>query len=131
MEEARKQALTKAVSGESFARLMGIRLVEVGDGHAVCEMAYGDGMDNMHGGAHDGAVFSLIGEAFEVSSNSYGMTAVALNMNVNYIKPAKKGLLRAESVEVNRGRKTATYRVTVEDQEGLVAVCQALASLKK
>jgi acyl-CoA thioesterase len=131
MEEARKQALTKAVSGEPFARLMGIRLVEVGDGRALCEMEYGEGMDNMHGGAHDGAVFSLIGEAFEVSSNSHGTTAVALNMNVNYIKPARKGLLRAESVEVNRGRKTATYRITVEDGEGLVAVCQALASLKK
>ena len=131
MEEARKQALLKAVSGEPFVRLMDIRLVEVGDGRAVCEMEYRQAMDNMHAGAHDGAVFSLIGEAFEVSSNSYGQTAVALNMNVNYIKPAKKGLLRAESVEVNRGRKTATYKITVEDREGLVAVCQALASLKK
>jgi acyl-CoA thioesterase len=131
MEEDRKRAFMRIVSEEPFARLMDIRLVEVGEGYAVCEMEYKNAMDNMHGTAHGGAVFSLIDEAFEISSNSHGTTAVALNMNVTYVKPAKRGsLLRARSTEINRGRKTATYHITVEDGEGLIAVCQALVYRK-
>ena len=132
MEDARRQAFRKIVSGEPFAQLMEIRLVDVDDGYALCEMEYKESMDNIHGTAHGGAVFSLIDEAFEISSNSHGTTAVALNMNITYIKPAKKNsLLRAKSTETNKGRKTATYYITVEDSDGLVAICQALVYRKK
>jgi len=132
MDQARKGVFMKAVSEEPFATLMRIRLVEVDEGYAVCEMEYRGHMDNLHGTAHGGAVFSLIDEAFEISSNSHGTAAVALNMNVTYVKPAKKGsVLRATSRETSRGRKTATYSINVEDGEGLVATCQALVYRKK
>ena len=131
MNQDRIGAFVKSVSEEPFARLMGIRLAEVGEGYAVCEMEYTETMDNLHGMAHGGAVFSLIDEAFEISSNSHGTVAVALNMNVTYIKPAKKNsMLRARSQEISRGRKTASYHITVEDNEGPIAVCQALVSRK-
>ena len=132
MDQARKGAFMKKVAEEPFARLMRIRLADVDEGYALCEMEYGDHMDNIHGMAHGGAVFSLIDEAFEISSNSHGTAAVALNMNVTYVKPAIKGsVLRAESKETSRGRKTATYSITVTDREGLVATCQALVYRKK
>jgi acyl-CoA thioesterase len=132
MDRDKEQAFMDKVSEEPFARLAAIRLVEVGDGYALCEMGCTEAMDNIHGTAHGGAVFSLVDEAFEVSSNSRGNVAVALNMNVTFIKPALKGaVLRARSTEVSRGAKTATYKITVEDGEGLVAVCQALAYVKR
>ena len=40
-------------------------------------------------------------------------------------------MLRARSQEISRGRKTASYQITVEDDEGLIAVCQALVYRKK
>jgi acyl-coenzyme A thioesterase PaaI-like protein len=53
-------------------------------------------------------------------------------MNVTFIKPVLKGaVLRARSTEASRGAKTATYQITVEDGEGLVAICQALAYVKR
>ncbi len=132
MDRDKERAFMDKVSEEPFARLAGIRLVEVGDGYALCEMDCTEAMDNIHGIAHGGAVFSLVDEAFEISSNSRGNVAVALNMNVAFIKPALKGaVLRARSTEVSRGAKTATYKITVEDGEGLVAVCQALAYVKR
>ena len=132
MDQARREAFMRAVSEEPFARLMHIRLVEVDEGYAVCEMEYREHMDNIHRMAHGGALFSLIDEAFEISSNSHGTAAVALNMNITYVKPAAKGsLLRAESRETSRGRKTATYSITIQDGEGLVATCQALVYRKK
>jgi len=131
MEAWKRDAFMRKVAEEPFSRLLNITLVEVREGYALCEMLYSDSLDNIHGIAHGGAVFSLIDEAFEISSNSHGTVALALNMNMTYIKPAKKNsLLRAESKEVSKGRRTATYQITVEDSEGLVATCQALVYRK-
>ena len=132
MDERAKKAFMAKVLEEPFAQFLGIRLVDVDEGYALCEMRYREEMDNIHRTAHGGAVFSLIDEAFEISSNSHGTTAVALNMNITYIKPAaRNSMLRAESKEMNRGRKTATYHITVYDDEGLIALCQALVYRKK
>lgn len=120
------------MSNEPFAGMLNIRLVEVDEGYAVCEMEYGDNLDNIHGTAHGGAIFSLIDETFEISSNSHGPAAVALNVNVSYLRPATKGdTLRATSSEICRQARTALYRIIVEDRTGVVAVCQALAYQKK
>lgn len=131
MDAVRKQAFMKKVSEEPFPKLLDIRLVDVKEGYALCEMRYTDAMDNIHNMAHGGAIFSLIDEAFEISSNSHGTIAMALNMNITYVKPAiKNSMLQAESTEISRGRKTASYYITVKDSAGLVAVCQALVYRK-
>jgi acyl-CoA thioesterase len=131
MEGWKREAFFRKVAEEPYSKLLNIKLVDVREGYALCEMPYADVLDNIHGIAHGGAVFSLIDEAFEISSNSHGTVALALNMNMTYIKPAvKNSLLRAESKEVSRGRRTATYQITVEDSEGLVATCQALVYRK-
>ena len=131
MEGRKREAFFRKVAEEPFSKLLNIKLVDVREGYALCEMPYTDALDNIHGIAHGGAVFSLIDEAFEISSNSHGTVALALNMNMTYIKPAvKNSLLRTESKEVSRGRRTATYQITVEDSEGLVATCQALVYRK-
>ncbi len=131
MEAWKRDAFFREVAKEPYSKLLNIRLVDVQEGYALCEMDYTDALDNLHGIAHGGAVFSLIDEAFEISSNSHGTVALALNMNMTYIKPAvKNSLLRAESREVSKGRRTATYQITVHDSEGLVATCQALVYRK-
>ncbi len=131
MDEARRQAFFRKVEQEPYPGLLNIRLVDVKEGYALCEMTYTDAMDNIHGMAHGGAIFSLIDQAFEISSNSHGTMAMALNMNVTYTRAATKGtVLRAESTEMSRGKRTATYHITVTDDKGLIAVCQALVYRK-
>lgn len=131
MEDWKKAAFHNKVSEEPFAKLLKITLKEVKEGYAVCEMEYTEQMDNIYGSAHGGAIFSLIDEAFEISSNSHGTIAVALNINVTYMKtPKKNTLLRAESKEINRTRRTASYEITVRDDNNLIAVCQALVYRK-
>ena len=56
VDKERKSAFAGRVSDEPFAGLLGIRLVEVGDGYAVCEMAYKEAFDNILGMAHGGAI---------------------------------------------------------------------------
>ncbi|MBP8626910.1 MAG: PaaI family thioesterase [Syntrophorhabdales bacterium] len=131
MDEKKKSLYFKKVEEEPYPKLLGIRLLDVDEGYALCEMRYTGDMDNIYGNTHGGALFSLIDEAFEISSNSHESIAVALNMNITYMKPPKKDtLLRAESKEINRTRRTASYYITVRDDESLIAVCQALVYIK-
>lgn len=131
MEESKKAIYFKKVQEEPLARLLNIRLKDVDDGYALCEMEFTDSMENIYGAAHGGAIFSLIDEAFEISSNSHDNVAVALNMNITYMKaPKKNSTLTAESREINRTRKTASYYITVQEGADLIAVCQALVYVK-
>ena len=131
MEEWGKNVFLKKVQDEPFAKLLNIQLKDVNEGYALCEMEYTEQMDNIYGMAHGGAIFSLIDEAFEISSNSHGTIAVALNINVTYMRPPKKNtLLTAESREINRTRRTASYQITVKDENNLIASCQALVYVK-
>ena len=131
MDSKKREAYFERVEREPFARLLNIKLKEVSDGYALCEMEYTEQMDNIYGSAHGGAMFSLIDEAFEISSNSHDNIAVALNMNITYMRPPKKNtVLTAESKEINRTKKTASYYITVQDSENLIAVCQALVFVK-
>ncbi len=131
MEAGKKERYFKKVKEEPYAKLLNIRLKDVGEGYALCEMEFTAEMENIYRGAHGGALFSLIDEAFEISSNSHENIAVALNMNVTYMRPPKKNtLLQAESKEVHRTRRTASYNITVRDDTNLIAVCQALVFVK-
>jgi acyl-CoA thioesterase len=125
-------AVSRRVETEPYARKLGMRLLELGPGHAVVEMPVHEELSNIFGMIHGGAIFSLIDEAFQVSCNSHGTVALALNVNVTYHQPPlNKGMLRAESVELHRSKRTATYEIRVtDDEENLIASCLALAYRK-
>ena len=130
MDEAVKQAIFAAVENEPFARALGLKLIELETGRAVVDMNYDPKtMNNLFGRAHGGAVFALIDEAFEAVCQTDGILTIALNVNVTYLSsPGEKTRLRAEAIEINRTRKTATMEIKVRDRDGrLVAACQALA----
>ncbi len=131
MDEKKRAAILQRAAEEPFPGLLNIKLKDLAEGYALCEMPYTDQMDNIYGSAHGGAIFSLIDEAFEVSSNSHENIAVALNMNVTYMKPPRKNtVLTAESRETHRTRRTATYYIEVRCEADLIAVCQALVYVK-
>jgi len=128
MDEKIRSAIFKQIEKESFAKKLGLLLVDVQEGCAKFEMRFTEDLENMFGMAHGGAIFSLMDAAFEVASNSHGTMAVALNMNINYLaSPAKGALLTAEAREINKTRRTATYDIRAADDSGkLLATCQAL-----
>lgn len=130
MDSELKIAICRAVEREPFARALGLRLIELDLGRSVIEMTYRpDLMANIYARTHGGALFALIDEAFETAAQTHGIIAVALNVNVTYVRPPEAGeLLQAEAVEVSLTRKTANYAIKVIDSQGrLIATCQALA----
>jgi len=130
MDERLKNAIMRAVEQEPLARRFGMELVALDTGRSVVEMTYEPPcMGNLYQRAHGGAVYSLMDEAFETASQTHGTIAVALNVNVTYVaSPDRRTRLRAEAMEINRTKKTATYDIKVFDEkEKLIATCQALA----
>jgi acyl-CoA thioesterase len=134
MDDRVKEGILQRVATEPYAKKLGLRLLRLEPGYALVEMDLRDDMTNIFDMTHGGAIFSLIDEAFEISCNTHGTVAVALNITVTYHKPpTKRGVLRAESKEIYRSRKTATYeiRVTEGENNSLIASCQALAYRKE
>ncbi len=128
------EAIRKRVANEPYARKMGLKLLKLEPGYALVEMKLVDNMANIFDMTHGGAIFSLIDEAFEISCNTHGTVAVALNVSVTYHRsPTDRAVLRAESKEIQRSAKTATYDIRVTEGENniLIATCQALAYRKK
>ena len=126
-------ALEKHFAQEPYARIFGIRIVELEEGRALLEMKTTASMNNLFGMTHGGAIFSLVDAAFELAVNSHGTVAVALGVNMNYLNAPLPGeSLRAEGREVNRSRKISACQITVTGEDGrLIATCQALAYRKK
>lgn len=132
MEETTTRILKQQAEEEPFARKLGIKVLEVKPGYALVEMVCTREMENIFRMTHGGAIFTLIDEAFELSCNSHGTVAVALNVNVTYHRgPTPEARLRAEAREVNRTRSTGSYHIRVTDHDDrLIATCQALAFRK-
>ena len=133
MDQEVADAIWKRVAQEPFARKLGLKLVKLEPGYALVEMTLQPDTANIFEMTHGGAIFSLIDEAFELSCNSHGTVAVALSMTVTYHRPPTQGaMLRAESREVYRSRKTGTYDIKVtENEDVLIASCQAVAYRKR
>jgi len=132
MEDRVIAAIKRQVEKESYARKMALKLVALEPGYAVVEMSAQDDNANIFGMTHGGAIFSLIDEAFQASCNAYGTVTVALNMTITYHQAAGNDkILRAESIEIHRSRKIATYDIKVKDDQGvLIASCMAVAYRK-
>jgi acyl-CoA thioesterase len=126
------EAIKKRFPDEPYAGKLGLKLLDLGPGHAVVETKFGEDSANMMGGPHGGAIFSLIDSAFELASNSHGTIAVALHCGVSYLQAPRIGdVLRAEAREVSLSRRIATYFIEVRDSAGdLIATCDAMAYRK-
>ena len=126
-------SIIKRVRDEPYAKKMGIEPVALDAGYSKVKMIFKEDMENMFGMAHGGAIFSLLDEAFEMAANSHGTVAVALSMNITYIKPPSTGdVLYAEAREVSRSGRIGTYAINVKNEgDNLIAICQALAYRKR
>jgi acyl-CoA thioesterase len=113
---------------DTFARHMGIEVIEVKPGYAKAVMPLETSHKNGVGLAHGGAIFGLADVAFGGASNSSGEVALGIVSSINYMSAGKIGPLTAEAKELRRSRRLGHYEVLVFDGNGaLMAVCRATA----
>ena len=122
------------IKKDAFANFLGAEVEIPAPGHSRVSLTVTADMVNFHGMTHGGLIFTLGDMAFAAAGNSHGQTAVALNVNIYFLKASKVGdRLVAEAREVNAGGRTALYEIRVynEDAGDLIASSQDLVYRKK
>lgn len=116
---------------DHFAELLGIQVLEAKDGYAKVSLKIEKNHTNSLGFTHGGTIFSLADYAFAHACNYGDNVAVAVQVNINFLKPSVEGdTLTAEAVRVSDGRTMGLYHVTVKNQEKTVALFSGLAFKK-
>ena len=125
-------ATNPVFANDLFAHHLGIELIEVGEGTARARMVIAEHHHNAVGTVHGGAIFGLADLVFAVACNSRGALAVALNVDISFVKAVRGGVLSAAAVETTCGPRIATYDITVTDGAGdVVALFHGMAYRKR
>lgn len=119
----------KRLEKDAFARLLGIEITEIKPGYASATLKVTPDLLNGEGLTHGGAIFGLADLVFAAASNSHGTLALALNVNISFLKATRAGaVLTAVAREESLTRKTGLYRLEVGDENGeLIALAEGLA----
>lgn len=106
------------IAPDSFARLLGIEVLEAFPTRAVVGAPLESQGFNAHGSAHGGMIFSLADMAFAALAVANDLTCVNAQTSISYVKAGRKGPLRAEARMINPGRKLITCETKVFDADG-------------
>ncbi|MEU1592922.1 hydroxyphenylacetyl-CoA thioesterase PaaI [Streptomyces sp. NPDC005708] len=109
-------------AADRASALLGIELLEQGEGTAVLRMTVTSSMVNGHGIAHGGYLFLFADTAFACACNSHGPVTVAAGADVTFVAPAREGdVLTATAREITRFGRSGIYDVSVVRGETVIA----------
>lgn len=120
----------KVLDAQPFSRLVGARLTEFGEGRAVLELDVRDDLRQQNGFAHGGVISYAADNAITFAAGTaLGPAVLTAGFSIQYVRPAKGGVLRARAEVVHAGRRQAVVRcdlLTVDEEgaETLSAVAQ-------
>lgn len=114
-------ATLESANAIPFIASLGIRLVEIGDRHAVMRVEVGPDHRNYFGGVHGGLIATLVDTVafFPRPLLPSGLAVTTTSLSVSYVRAPKIGdVLTSRSDLLHLGRRTASLTVRVEDQAG-------------
>jgi acyl-CoA thioesterase len=117
--------INNIVEKDSFAKLLGINIISIGEGTASAEMIVTKEHLNGAGTAHGGAIFSLGDTVFGAASNTREGLAMAINVSISFFKAITEGKLTAVAEEISLHKKLATYVIKIyDDSSRIIALFQ-------
>src|SRR5262245_49603621 len=95
---------------DTFARSLGIEIVEAALGRAVTRVRLEERHMNFNGVAHGGLTFTLADAAMGYASNSQGVMSPSIDSHILYSVAVRAGdVLTATAVEISRTAKLSNY----------------------
>ena len=94
--------IKRFTQNDKFASYVGIELLEVSKGRAKAKLDIKPHHMNGAKIVHGAAIFSLADFVFAAASNSHGTLAVAVNVNISFLKGVNQGVLFAEAEEISK-----------------------------
>lgn len=104
-------------SNDQYARLTGVEILEAGKAYCKAMLKIEEKHLNAAGVVQGGAIFTLADLAFAVASNSHGQLALAVNVNITFLKSASAGVLYATACELADPKRLGAYDVMVVNED--------------
>lgn len=118
-DELARACADKMYAEDQASRGLGIKIAEIGPGHARLTMPVRSDMVNGHKICHGGFIFTLADSAFAFACNSYNLRSVAASAEVSFLKPAFEGeMLTAHATERWREGRNGIYDISVTNGTG-------------
>jgi acyl-CoA thioesterase len=107
-----------------FSQWLGLEILKVDIGYCKLQFKIRKEMLNGHGTVQGGVLFSAADSAFAFACNAQGKLTVALEVSINFTKPAfENDLIIIEAQSLHHGYKTGVYDVKVYNEKSeLIAV---------
>ncbi len=121
------EVMRAVASGElpppGIAVLLGMRVVEVGDGLATFELSPDDRMLNPIGSVHGGIAATLLDSCMGCAVHTTlpaGVGYTTAQLNLHYLRSMQPGMgrVRATGTVLHRGRKQSTAEAKLVDADG-------------
>ncbi len=116
-----------------FGELIGLRIVEAGQGRCRSELDATARLHNPHRVVHGGVLFSLADTSMGAALYTVmepAETCSTIEMKMNFIKAVPEGLLECDTVVVRRGRTTAVIESRITCGGELAAVALATYAIR-
>lgn len=122
MSDAYARPETMLRDDRASTELLGMRVVEMSEGHAVVTMDVRGDMLNGHAIIHGGLVFTLADTAFAMACNSEGSVTVSSGAEIVFFAPAHEGDVLTATARLRSARgRSGIYDVEVRSASGLIA----------
>jgi uncharacterized protein (TIGR00369 family) len=116
----------KVLEAQPFSVLLGTRLMSFGDGEATLELDIRDDLLQQYGYVHGGVLSYAADNALTFAAGTMtGSNPLTAGFTIDYLRPAKGGILRAQARVIRAGRTRAVCRcdLTTVDSEGVETLC--------
>lgn len=114
---------------QGMMRVLGARLGDIAPGRVAIELPYGDAVGQQQGLFHGGAIGAIgdiAGGYAALSLMPAGSEVVTVEYKINFIRPAKGALLRAEGQVLRAGKSVTVARIDVSVVDGGKSTAVAL-----
>jgi acyl-CoA thioesterase len=110
------------LTSDAASRMLGIELLDYGDGWARATLTVRDDMVNGHGICHGGIIFSLADTTFACACNSWGPVTVAAGADIVFVTPARLGDVLVADCRVRaRYGRSGVYDAAITRDGDLIA----------
>jgi uncharacterized protein (TIGR00369 family) len=121
--EYMQKIMTGELPPSGMVQLLGLKLIEVSEGHAAFTVQPDEHHYNGLGIAHGGLAATLLDSALGCAINAMmpaGKVFTTLEMKINYLRPItrERGEVRCEAYVIHVGGRVATAEGRVMDQSG-------------
>lgn len=102
---------------QGFIGLLGIKVVEIREGYAKCELEVTKKHQNIIGSVHGGCLYSLADTVTGIAATSYGTAMTTASGNMNYLSAAMNTeKLIGIAQEVKHGKSLCVFNVEIFDE---------------